>query len=139
MTLRRLAPFALLLLAACDAQPAITSPVPCQERILAVRQSTSLNPEQSRTLANGFRLLSQAYADLDETDCTPRQKRQLDDLERLTADLSTLAAKADQVDKRNANSRAPDPAVMQLAADMQAFDDRLSVLRRELREMQASR
>lgn len=137
MTLRYAVSLALLALAGCGA-PEISDPVPCQERILAVRQSASLDPAQSRTLSNAFRELSRRYAELDESDCSERQRIQLDQLERISADLSKLAADADQakLGKAARDSRMPDQAVLTLANELQAYENRLSVLRRQLREMQ---
>lgn len=135
--IRHFAPWALLALAACGApQPA--SPIACQERILAVRQSASLDPAQSRTLSNAFHELARRYAELDESDCNERQRLQLDQLERISADLSKLAADADKVKQGKAvrESRMPDQTVIELATGLQGYENRLSTLRRELRDMQ---
>lgn len=140
--LRLVMPLALLgTLAACDAAPAIQSPIACQERIVAVRKGASLDPAQSRTLSNAFHELSRRYAGIDASDCTEKQRLQIGQLQRITDDLSKLAADADKVKQGKTlnDSRMPDPAVLKLANDLQGYENRLSVLRRELREMQAGR
>lgn len=128
----------VLLLAACDAQPVVQSPIACQERILAVRQHASLDPAQSRTPSNAFRKLAKRYAELNEEDCSGKQRLQLDQLEAISNQLSNLAANADRVNQGKAQreSRMPDPAVLALASELQGYENRLSALRRELREMQ---
>ncbi len=142
MTRWRIAPFALLLLTACDAQPTITSPIACQERILAVKQSSAIDlTQQARTLSNAFHELAQGYAKLDVSDSNARQRDWVKRLERATSNISKRAAAADTVkpNKTARDSRMPNPAVMELSADISGYQNQLQMMVRELREMQSGR
>lgn len=139
--LARAMPLTLLgALVACDAQPAITSPVACQQRILAVKQSTVIDlAHQARTLSNAFRELSEGYAKLDVSDCNETQRSWIDRLRKATSDISKRAAEIDSAKQSKAasDSRIPDPAVMELSADISGYQNRLEIIKRELKAMQA--
>lgn len=138
----RLVPFALLLLAGCDAQPVLESPVVCQQRIIDIRVAQQIAPEDSGDVSRGFERLSKAYAQAATAGCTDSQIRRIEQLKRQSQQLATLAAAATKAGQSaaNRNRRLPNSdAHIAFMTALQNFENRQAQLRRELREMQAER
>lgn len=136
------APFALLLLAGCDAQPVLENPVACQQRIIDVRVAQQIAPDGSGDIAQGFTQLAKAYAAVETGDCSEAQKRKLVTMREKAAELATLADAATKADRSAAarNSRLPNnDAHIAFMTALQGFENRQALLRRELREMQSGK
>ena len=136
----RSAPFALLLLAGCDAQPVLESPIACQQRIIDIRVAQQIAPEDSGNVALGFERLAKAYASTATTGCSDAQKRRIEQLKLQSEELSRLAEAATKAGQSAANRKTRLPnsdAHIAFMTALQNFENRQAQLRRELREMQA--
>ena len=131
--------FTILLLAACDAQPVIQSPLACQQRIVEVRANELLAPTGAANVEGSFRDLAARYSKIDISDCNDAQKRRIAQLEQQSKELARLAADATKAGQSAStrNTRLPSSeAHIAFMTALQDYENRQAQLKRELREMQ---